>query len=871
MLWWRRKQRESDLERELRSHLELEAEEQQEAGLPLDQARYAAHRALGNTTLIQEAIREMSGHPLENVWQDLKYAGRTMRKNPPFFVSAVLILGLGIGVNMAVFTLVRAVVLNPLRFPDADRLVVLWKTSLKNSSDRSGVAPADFLDLQQQVRSCSAVAAFANVLFDITGVDEPYRVAAARVSANFFSTLGVQPALGRDFTRDDDNPTAVRVAILSHSLWRRRFGGSPSVVGSRITLNSEDYTVVGIMPAGFGSPAVFGPALVPDLWTPLRFSEERTQRGTGYMFVLARLRPDVPLATAQAEMGTLSKQFEAAQPPVYGGKLLTLVTLHQQVVGRVRRILLVLWGAVGCVLLIVCTNLANMLLTRATARRRELAVRASLGASRWRLIRQLSTESAALGMCGGVLGLTLAIGAIRLLPTLDLTSLPRLQEVGIDIRLLGFGLGLSLITGLLFGTLPAWQISRCDPRQWLQEASRMTVDQKTGLLRAVFVIIEISFALVLVTGAGLLIRSFLILEKANLGFEAQKVLTFEISLPRAKYKRERSPAYYKELLERIGSLPQVQGAGAISYLPLTGNVFGWTFLIQGHPTPAGAPVPSAEYRVVTPGFFSALAVPLLKGRGFNEQDKQDTVPVGIVNETLARRYWPNEDPIGKQFRLQGPPSMFPWVTVAGVASDVRYGGVDEAAPPTIYRPLQQFPSTAMAVAVRTSGSPMTLTGPIRNALRAIDKDVPLLNVREFAYYISASFGLRRFVMIVLSVFAGLALFLAAFGTYSVIAYSVAQRTREIGLRVALGAHPRDVLWLVLAQGVSVAMTGIAFGLIGTFAFSHLMTSLLYGVTPTDPLTIVAVSAVLLMVTAAASYLPARRALRVDPMVALKYE
>jgi putative ABC transport system permease protein len=748
---------------------------------------------------------------------------------------------------------------------------MLWKTSLKNASQRGGVAPADFLDLQRQVRTCSGVAAFANALFDVTGADDPYRVPAARVSANFFTTLGVQPAWGRDFTRNDDTPAAAPVAILSHNLWQRRFGGSPSVVGSRITLSGESYTVVGIMPAGFGSPEVFGPGIVPDLWTPLRFSEERWVSGAGYMFVVARLRPGVPLAAAQAEMGTLAVRFEAAQSPVSSDQRLTLVPLHEQVVSGIRRILLVLWGAVGCVLLIACTNLANMLLTRATVRRRELAVRASLGASRWRLVRQLLTESVALAMGGGVIGLTFAIGAIRLLSTLGLTSLPRLQEVGIDLHLLGFGLGLSLITGLLFGTLPAWQISRTGPQQALQEAGRSTAGRKASLLRAVFVVVQVSFALVLVTGAGLLIRSFLVLQEANLGFEAQKVLTFEISLPGARHKRDQGPAYYKELLERLRSLPQVQAAGAISYLPLMGNVFAWTFQIQGHPTPAGPPTPSAEYRVVTPGFFSALAVSLRKGRNFNERDSQDALPVGIINETMARRYWPNEDPVGKQFRLQGPPAMFPWVTVVGVASDVRYGGVDEAAPPTIYRPQQQFPSAAMAVVVRASGNPLSLVRPIRNEAHTLDKGVPLLNVHEFAYYVSASFALRRLVMILLSIFASLALVLAAFGIYSVIAYSVAQRTQEIGLRLALGARPRDVLKLVLAQGVAVAIMGIAFGLIGTFAFSRLMTSLLYGVTPTDPLTIATVSAILLLVTIAANYLPARRALRVDPMVALRYE
>ena len=867
-----RQQREHELNRELHDHLELEADEQRSSGMDPEAARQAAQRAFGNITLLKETIREMwSWTSVEIFWRDLHYAARAMRKSPGFFMSAILILALGIGLNTAVFTVVRTIVLNPLPFPNADLLVMLWKVSLKDSTDRGGVAPADFLDLRRQVWSCSEVSAFANTAFDVTGVDEPYRVAAARVSANFFATLGAQPAIGRDFLSEDDSPTANRVVILGHNLWQRRFGGSPSVVGGSITLNSLSYTVIGIMPEGFGSPEVFGPGLVPELWIPFRFSDERMQRGSGYIFVVARLRPDVALPTAQAEVQTLSKRFEAAQRPVYAGKHLTFVRLHEQVVGGVQRLLLVLWGAVGCVLLIACTNLANMLLTRATARRRELAVRASLGASRWRLIRQLLTESLALAISGGMLGLILAAAVIRVLPALDLTSLPRLQEVGVDLHLLGFGLALSLVTGILFGALPAWQISRADSQRPLQEASRATVGRKTALLRFAFVVIEVSCALVLVTGAGLLIRSFLILQEANLGFEARKVLTFEISLPAGKYKRQQAPAYYQQLLDRLASLPLVQASGAISYLPLTGDVFGWTFLIQGHPTPAGVPVPSAQYRLVTPGFFTAMAVALRKGRSFDERDNTEAPPVGIVNEALARLYWPDEEPIGKQFRLQGPFAQFPWVTVVGVVSDVRYGGVDQAAAPTIYRPMQQSPSTAMAVVVRTSGNPMNLAGPIRNEVRAMDKDVPLLNVREFSYYISASLALRRFVMTLLSSFAALALLLATFGVYSVVSYSVAQRTREIGLRVALGALPRDVLRLVLTQGLMVAMTGIAIGLLAALAVSRLMSSLLYGVTPTDPLTLAVVSGILLVVTIAAGYLPARRALQVDPLVALKYE
>ncbi len=869
---WRRKQREEDLDRELRSHLELEAAEQQEAGLRRDEARYAAQRALGNATSIKEAVRDMSGWTSrERFGQDLRYAARSMRRNPAFFLSAILILALGIGVNTAVFTVVRSVVLNPLPFPDAQRLVMLWKNNRNDPGNRSGVAPADFLDFQQQVRSCAAVAAFTNTFFDVTGVEEPYRIIAARVSSNFFATLGVHPAVGRDFTQNDDQPAANRVAILSDALWQRRFSARPDVIGDDVSLNNERYTIVGVMPAGFVFPEVTGLGTVPELWTSLRFTDERTQRGSGYMRIVARLGPGASQATAQAELETLSRQFEASQPRAYGGKLLTVVPLHQEIVRGVRRLLLVLWGAVICVLLVACTNLANMLLVRATSRTRELAVRASLGASHWRLTRQLLTENVAFAVCGGAVGLALAFAAIRTLPAMGLISLPRMQEIAMDGSVLTFSLGLSVLTGVFFGVLPAWRISRVDPQRYMQEANRVTGGRGANLLRVVFGVIEVSLALLLVTGSGLLIRSFLTLQKANLGFQPENVLTFELPLPSGKYERKQAPAYYQEVAERIWRFPHVQGVGMISYLPLAGNVFGWGFLIQGRPTPTGAPMPYAEYRIVSHGLFSALRIPIKKGRGFEEQDKVDAPPVGIVNETMARRYWPNEDPIGKQFRLGGPQSMFPWVTVVGVASDVHYGGVDVPPEPTIYRPLSQAPSTALAVVVRASANPMGLAGPIRNEVRSIDRSVPLLNVREFAYFVSESFALRRFVLIVLSTFAGLALFLAAFGIYSVVAYSVTQRTQEIGLRVALGAHRGDILKLVLTQGMMVSITGIAVGLIGIFAFARVMTSLLYNVAPTDPFTIAAVCVILLAVTVTASYLPARRALRVDPMVALRYE
>jgi putative ABC transport system permease protein len=567
----------------------------------------------------------------------------------------------------------------------------------------------------------------------------------------------------------------------------------------------------------------------------------------------------------------LSRQFGASQPRAYDGRFLAVVPLHENVVGGVRQLLLVLWGAVICVLLITCTNLANMLLIRSTARIRELAVRASLGASHWRLTRQLLTENIALGLCGGSLGLALAFALIYALPSMGLGNFPRMNEVAIDGWVVTFSLGLSTLTALFFGALPAWKISRVEPQQSMQQGNRIMGDRRGNILRALFGVVQVSLALMLVTGAGLLIRSFLALQKADLGFQPENLLTFELPLSGEKSKGERATRYYGEVAQRITRLPRVQRVGMISYLPLRGNMFGWGIFIRGRDTPKGASLPYAEYRIVSGDLFSALGIRMKAGRGFEERDNRAAPPVAVINETMARRYWLGEDAMGKQFRLAGPASIFPWMTVVGVASDVRYGDVEAAPEPTIYQPLSQARGGSLSVVVRTSGSPMALAGAIRGEVRDIDRDVPLLNVREFGYYVSESFAQRRLVLAVLSSFAGIALFLAAFGIYSVVAYSVTQRTQEIGLRVALGAQQADILKLILTQGMSVSIAGIAAGFVGTLASASVMTTLLYGVKPLDPVTIGLVCVLLLSVTVMASYLPAIRALRIDPVVALRFE
>ncbi len=871
-LFWRRRV-ETELQDELQFHLEELVKEKIAAGMAPVDARREALRAMGGIAQFQEDCRDMRGISLwEDLLRDAGYAWRSITRNPIFFLSAILILAVGIGVNSAVFTVVRSVVLNPLPYPDARQLVLLWKADQKDAARRSGVAPADFLDLQEQARSFQSVAAFTNTFFDVSGVDEPYRVVAARVSANFFATLGVRPASGRDFTANDDQPAAERVAILSHGLWQTRFNGRRDAIGGSIVLNNERYAVIGVMPSNFASDESDNPAGVPELWTTLRFTDERTQRGSGYMRILGRLKAGVTQEAVRAELESVTRRFTESQPRAYGGKFLTAIPLQESVIGGVRQLLFVLWGAVICVLLIMCTNLANMLLVRATGRVKELAVRTSLGASHWRLTKQLLTENIALGMCGGALGLTLTFALIRSLPAMGFTDLPRLHEIKVDGWVIAFSLALALLTGLLFGGLPAWRISRMDLQQSMQAVSRTTGGRRANMLRATFCAVQIALALMLVIGAGLFLRSFAILQMADLGFQPERVLSFQLPLPTGVQGGARASAFYREAAERMGQVPTIRNVGMINYLPLGGNVFGWGFLIRGREPPPGVQAPSAEYRAVSGDLFSALRIPLRQGRGFNEHDLPDSLPVAIINETMARRYWPGEDPIGKQFRLGGPLAMFPWLTVVGIAGDVRYGQDVAAAPePTIYQPLTQTRGPSLSVVVRSDNNPMEALGAIRARIREVDRSVPLLNVRELNYFVSRSFAQRRLVLAVLSTFALIALFLATFGIYSVVSYSVAQRTQEIGLRVALGAREATILKLVLAQGLWTSMTGIIAGVIGIRVLGKTIATLLYNVTPSDPLTIAAVSILLSLVTVIACYFPARRAWRIDPMIALRSE
>ncbi len=866
-----RNRADEELEEEIRTHLELETREKIEEGLSPDEARDEARRRFGNQTLLMEKSREMWGfRSIETLIQDLRFGIRMFLKSPGLTAVLIGAIALGIGFNSALFSVVNTLLLNPLPFPDSDRLTVVWTRSAKISNARLGVTPDEFAEWRKQTQSFAGITAQAGTLFNLSGTDEPERIQAGRVSTNFFSVFGIKPALGRDFLPEEDELKSGRAVILSQSLWRRRFNADPGLIGRTITLNDLPYTVVGILPPEFRFPKIYEGDFGPELWTPVQI-ESLPDRGAPFLAVFARLKSGVALETAQAELNSIERRLESAYPQTHSGVSAHPVSLQEQVVAKARLSLLVLLGAVGIVLLIACANVSNLLMARAAARSREMALRLAIGASRWRLIRQLLTEGVLLAVAGGLLGLLIAFLARPLLLSFSGESLPRADEVEIDTRVLFFTLSLSVIIGLVFSLLPAVQASGMNPNQFLKEGGKPGTAGKSGnRLRGLLVVIQVALALVLTIGAGLLTRSFLTLLSVNPGFEPKKVLTFELFLTGKKYDAKQGASFYQQLTEKLDALPGVDAAGAINALPLGGGEFSWTFFIEGRQQSA-EPLGRVDYRVVTPDFFRAIGAPLKRGRNFTEQDGQESTPVGIINEAMARRYWPDEDPIGKRFRMQAPINVMPWTTIIGVVGDVKHAGLDQDAAPAVYRPHPQHPRTDMTVVMRTQSEPLALANSARNQLREMDKDLPISNLREYTYFVSRSIEQRRFAMSLLTGFASLALLLALFGIYGVLSYSVSLRTQELAIRQALGARSRDVIALVVKQGMSLVLIGMMIGLAAAIGVTRVMANMLYEIKPLDLTTFVAVSILISAVAALACYLPARRASRVDPMVSLRSE
>jgi putative ABC transport system permease protein len=858
VLW--RRAAEERMDEEIRFHIEMETEKNRREGMSPGEARRRAVLAFGGVEGHREEMREGRRVPLlEDLWWDGRYAVRSLRKNPGFSAVTVLTLALGIGASTGMFTLVNSILLRPLDYPRPERLVVLWEWS-PGGDERNVVSPRSFFAWREQAKSFAGLAATWDRLQNVTGGGEAEQLRAKATTGSFFSVLGARAQLGRTY-RDGEEEAAV--AVLGHRLWRRRFGGDPAVVGRTITLDGQARTVVGVMPADF--PSVGTRA---DLWVPVRLSPE-TQGRT--LQVVGRLRPGTTLEEARREMSAIGRRLAERYPASHTGWGVTLVPMHEQVTGDVRPALLVLLGAVGLLLLIACANVANLLLGRAAVRRKEMAVRLSLGATRARLIRQTLTESLVLAGGAGLLGLGLAVwgtGAlVRLLPP-DL-ALPRLDEVRIDGRVLGFALGVSLLTGVLFGITPALFGSAVKLAQTLRETARGTTRGRSRIRKAL-VVVEVALAVVLLVGAGLLGRSLQRLLEVDTGVRPGQVLTMRLWLSGPQYQ-EAAPlrSFMARLLPRLEALPGARSAGAEHHLPLTGDRLGHGFHRADRPPPGEGERLSTHIRAVAGDYFTTMGIPLLRGRAFAARDHADAPPVAVVNEELARRYFPGEDPIGKRVRYEWSDTLS--VEIVGVVGSVREMGPREEPAPAIYRPYAQMPTPRVALVIRAAGDPLALAAAAAAAVREIDPAQPVAEVRTMEEVAAATVARPRLNLYLLGGFAAMALLLAALGLYGVVSYSVTQRSQEIGVRIALGARPGHVLRLVVREGMRLTVLGLLIGLGAALAATHVMESLLFGVSATDPLTLAGVSAFVAAVALLASYLPAFRATRLDPMAALRAE
>ena len=817
--------------------------------------------------------------------QDVRYGVRMLVKTPGFALVTVLALALGIGANTAIFSVVNGVLLRPLPFKTADRLVFMseWSQQVPNMS----VSYPNFEDWRRETRVMDGMAAFRSSGYTLTGGSEPERLTGREVSHNFFALLGAAPALGRTFLPDEDKPGAERTAILSHGLWQRRFGGDPQIVGKPLTLSDESYTIVGVLPQEFEWQAPV------DVWVPIGLGAAGMQNRGNHpgIYVVGLLKPGVTVEQARADMkeivGRIAQQFpQEVNPGSY-----TVQTLQNRATDSIRASLWVLMAAVGFVLLIACANVANLLLARAASRSKEIAIRAAMGAGRMRIVRQLLTESVMLSVAGGALGLLFASWGLEALLAAISDDVPRLLlvNVGLDARVLAFTLAVAVITGLLFGLAPALQISKTDLNESLKEGGRTGNAGGKHYVRNALVVAEVALSLLLLVGAGLLVKSFLNLQNSDLGFNPQNVLTARVALPEKRYRENAQiENFYKAVEQRVRALPGVEAAGLTVGLPMNGGIES-SISVEGQEQPANPnDAPVAVSLSVSPGYFGTMNIPIVEGRGFTDQDREDSPRVVVVDEMLARRFFPGGSPVGKRLRFGGPTAEgMHWFEIVGVAKHVKHYGPDEEGRVEVYRPYTQFVLAAghpalrgqplnyprgMNIAVRTSGDPAALAPALRNAVLEIDRDQPLSFVQTMDTIVASTIAPQRLATWLLGIFAAVALLLAALGIYGVMAYSVTQRTHEIGLRMALGAERRDVLRMIVGQGMKLTLIGVGLGLVGAFVVMRYgLTSLLFGVEASDPLTYGGVAVVLSAVALLSCFFPARRATKVDPMVALRYE
>jgi predicted permease len=865
-----RRRRERELDEEIAAHLAMATADRVVRGQSPAKAEADARREFGNEGLVREAARAQWGwSALERFGQDVRYGLRLLRRSPGFAAVAILTLALGIGANTAILSVVDAVLLKPLDYADADRLVVLLHKG------RNPVAPGNYLDWKARSRSFSSLGAAENWSANLTSGDVPEKLSAMRMTADILPMLGVRPRLGRAFVPDDDAAGRDHVVLLADGLWRRRFAADPGVVGRTITLNGEPYTVLGVLPPGFQ----FAPFWHTDaeLWAPLDLRPRASSRESSSLRVFGRLKDGVSLETARQEIAAVTAALEHEFPGT--NQDVRVTGLRDKVVGDVRPALLVLLAAVGLVLLIACANVANMLLARASARRREIGLRAALGASRGRTVRQLLTESLVLAAAGGAAGVALGAWVLKLLLALAPESLPRLAEVRLDTRILLATFAVSLVTGVAFGLVPALQASSTRLQEALKDGGGSGGAREGGRLRRAFVAAEFAIALVLLVGAGLMARSFVALQRIDPGFDPRGVVTMGVSVAGTRQAEPgRRQILYREILERFAAIPGVKAAGAINHVPIAGDIWGFPYTIEGRPKPAPGQAPVAAYRAVLPGYFATMRLPILRGRDVASTDVAGAPGVVLVNEFLARRVWPGEDALGKRIAVDGPDDAPVWLTVIGVVKNAVQNDWSAPADDEIYLAMPQraglmsSSGTHEAYAtfvVRADGDPAALVPALRAAVWQLDRTLPISAVLTMPDVVAHANARPRFQMLLLAVFAGVAALLAAVGVYGVMSYVVSRRAREIGVRMALGARPRDVIGLVVGQGMAMATAGAAAGLVAAFFASRLMSGILYGVPASDPLTYGTVAALLLVIGLFASYLPARRAARLDPMAALR--
>ena len=878
---FRRDAVESELEEEIQFHFEHEVEKHVKAGLPVDEARRRARLAFGGHEQVKEICREARGTSfIELTVQDTKYALRQLWGNPTFALVMILTLALSIGANSAIFSVIQGVLLKRLPYPQAERIVRIFLSS--KEYPKFPLNPFDFRDYRARNHSFESMAAFTRRDVQLSGMGEPVRLNGFAVTSGYFRVLGLEPQLGRDFDFNAELPGNGQQVILSDRLWRTRFGADQKIIGQKITLDMQPFTVIGVMPAGTEHPGnmyhavTYGDSV--DAWTPYTFVGNPNQRGSHYMEGFARLKEGVSAEQAQAELKAMMKQIGREHGDNDSGWNVLVIPLYTEVVGATKPMLLVLLGAVGIVLLIACANAANLLLARASARQREIAVRLAMGAPRSRVVRQLLTESLLISFTGGALGLALAFGGVKALVSLLPADFPRAHDIHVSAPVFGFTFLVSLVTGILFGLAPAVQASRTDPKEGLQKGARgTTAGRRQNALRSALVVAEVSLACVLLVGAGLMLRSFLNLVHLDPGFRQEHVLTAGVSLPNERYKKpEQAVRFFDQLTANLSALPGVESAGAGSDLPWTGydeNMGGFT--IEGKKPPPNQDY-HARYHMATPGYFSALGTPLVAGRYFTEADRGfagDALnKVLIINRSMATLYWPGEDVIGRRLSFEDHPKKdSDWLTVVGVVGDVKDQPNSASAQPAFWWPEYQVPQPDMSVVIRARTNPDLLADALRNEVHRLDPALAVADVKLMDAIVDSQVSTPRFTFALVGLFAGLAILLAGIGAYGVIAYTVSQRTSEFGLRMALGAQRGDLVRMVLAQSARLAVPGVVLGVAMALSVGHVLRSLIYGVSPTDPLILTVVVLLVLAVALVASLVPARRAAQADPMTSLRAE